>query len=394
MRVASAKVGPDYIDPRFHEAATGRPCLNVDPWAMGPDVVKTLLSNAAKDADLVIIEGVMGLFDGPHGAVGSTADLAHWLSLPVVLVVDASRQSQSVAALVHGFKTYRPNINMAGIILNRVGSARHEGMLREALGFGVLGAVRCSAALDLPSRHLGLVQADENQHLEAFIESAAAAVSCETDLDKLRNLAEQLPEIEGDLPAVSPLGQRIAIARDDAFSFVYSHQLEQWRRAGAEIVPFSPLRDEAPDPSCDAIFLPGGYPELHAGKLAANSGFLKGLRAAKGLVYGECGGFMVLGEELVDSTGQGHRMAGLLPLVTSFATRRLSLGYRALNPLPGTPWKTPMRGHEFHYSTIISEGSADRLFAVEDAAGQHLGQIGLRRGNIMGSYAHVIAEAP
>lgn len=392
--VASAKVGPDYIDPRFHEAASGRPCFNLDPWAMGKPLIRNLLSSLAESADLVIIEGVMGLFDGPSGARGSTADLAEDLGLPVVLVIDASRQSQSVAALVHGFTTFRPSVNVAGVILNRVASKRHDRLLRETLPGKVLGAVRRSAALDLPSRHLGLVQAEENQQLEEFIETAAAAVSCETDFNRLLTIASQLTDESGDLPAIRPLGQRIAVARDAAFAFIYPHLLQQWREAGAEILPFSPLNEEAPDASCDAVFLPGGYPELHAGRLAANHGFLAGLKASKGLVYGECGGFMVLGEELIDGEGHRHRMAGLLPVVTSFATRKLSLGYRTLMPLPGAPWSKPMRGHEFHYSTISSEGYAERLFAASDAAGHDLGQIGMRRGQVMGSYAHVIAEAP
>ncbi len=394
LNVASAKVGPDYIDPHFHAAASGRRCFNLDPWAMGKPLIQKLLYDLAEGADLVIIEGVMGLFDGPAGARGSTADLAEDLGLPVILVVDASRQSQSVAALVHGFTSFRPSVNVAGVVLNRVASERHEELLREALPGKVLGAVRRAASLELPSRHLGLVQAEENQQLEAFIESAAAAVSCEANLNHLLTIASQLPDESGDTPSIRPLGQRIAVARDRAFAFAYPHMLEGWRVAGAEIVPFSPLSDEAPDAGCDAIFLPGGYPELHAGRLAANHGFLAGLKAAKGLVYGECGGFMVLGEELIDATGHRHKMAGLLPLVTSFATRKLSLGYRTLRPLPGAPWTTPIRGHEFHYSTISSEGYAERLFAAGDAGGHDLGQIGLRRGQIMGSYAHLIAESP
>ena len=393
-RVASAKVGPDYIDPRFHEAATGRPCFNLDPWAMPPELIRGLVADLTRDIDVLVIEGVMGLFDGPQGAAGSTADLAALLGLPVVLVVDARHQSQSVAALVHGFSTFRQDVPVAGVILNRVASARHESILRGALGNSVLGALRQDDSLKLPSRHLGLVQAEENQDLEAFIESAALAVARETNLDRFLTIAAQVPDESVIRDSLPPLAQRIAVARDTAFAFAYPHLLEGWRRAGAEILPFSPLADEAPAPEADAVFLPGGYPELHAGRLAANAAFLNGLRAAKGLVYGECGGFMVLGDALIDAEGVRHAMAGLLPLTTSFAARKLHLGYRQLQPLSGAPWAGQLRGHEFHYSTIAAEGAAERLFEAKDAAGNALPPMGLRRGPVMGSYAHIIARAP
>lgn len=391
LRVSSAKVGPDYIDPRFHELATGRPCHNLDPWAMGEDLLQGVLAHQARDADIILIEGVMGLFDGPAGAKGSTADLAVQLGLPVVLVVDAVHQAQSVAALVHGFTSYRPDLDLRGVILNRVASDRHEAILREALRGKVIGVVRRNDSLALPSRHLGLVQAEEYQGLDEKIEAIASAVSRETVLDNLLTIAAQVADESVIRAALPPLGQRIAVACDQAFSFLYPHLLEGWRQAGARVSFFSPLADEAPDPSADAIFLPGGYPELHAGRIAAAQRFLNGLRSAKGLVYGECGGFMVLGDAIVDEKGNSHAMAGLLPLVTSFSERKLHLGYRRLTPLPGAPWQAPVRGHEFHYSTIASEGAADRLFATEDASGQSLPEMGLRRGRVMGSYAHVIA---
>ena len=276
------------------------------------------------------------------------------------------------------------NLQWTGSAVYRFGLVALGSTLRYVSLEDSAGAVRRSAALDLPSRHLGLVQAEENQGLETFIESAAAAVSCETDFNRLLTIASQLTDESGDLPAIRPLGQRIAVARDAAFAFIYPHLLKQWREAGAEILPFSPLNEEAPDASCDAVFLPGGYPELHAGRLAANHGFLAGLKASKGLVYGECGGFMVLGEELIDGEGHRHRMAGLLPVVTSFATRKLNLGYRSLTPLPGAPWSKPLRGHEFHYSTISSEGYAERLFAADSAV--------FENGGVEGSYANYLAR--
>ncbi len=392
IRIASAKVGPDYIDPRFHEAATGRPCFNLDPWAMSEGQIARILEDASLDADLIIIEGVMGLFDGPHRAFGSTADLAHMLQIPVLLTVDARHQGQSISALVHGFARYKLGLKSAGVILNRVSSDRHEAILRDALGRRVLGVVRHDDSLALPSRHLGLVQAEEHQQLERFIEGAASAVAHETILDRILETATQPLGESANRPSLKPLGQKIAIARDRAFAFAYPHLLQCWQRAGAELSFFSPLANEAPDASADAVFLPGGYPELHAGRLSSNLSFLDGLRTARGLVYGECGGYMVLGVSLTASDGTAYPMAGLLPVSTSFAARKLHLGYRQLKPLSGAPWDSPLRGHEFHYSTVENEGEAERLFEVEDAAGEPLPSMGLRRGKIMGSYAHVICE--
>ncbi len=392
VRVASAKVGPDYIDPRFHEAATGRPCYNLDPWAMPPERIGGLLGDLAVDCDLIIIEGVMGLFDGPRGASGSTADLAALLKLPVLLTVDCRHQAQSAAALVHGFATFRQDVEVAGVILNRVASERHELLLRETLGARTVMALRNDTTLTWPSRHLGLVQAQEKKDLESFVEAAAERAGQPTALDRILDMARPVVAQPGRAP-LPPLAQTIAVARDDAFSFAYPHLLDGWRKQGADIRFFSPLADEAPDPACQAVFLPGGYPELHAGRLAGNSAFLAGLRNHGGLIYGECGGYMVLGESLTDAEGQAHAMAGLLPLSTSFARRKLHLGYRRLEPLTDAPWSAALNAHEFHYSTLVSEGAADRLFAARDASGTELPPMGLRRGKVMGSYAHVIAES-
>ena len=394
LKVASAKVGPDHIDPRFHEAASGWPCLNLDPWAMKPDLVKSLLTGLVKDSDVVIIEGVMGLFDGPDGARGSTSDLAQELQIPIILVLDASRQGQSIAALAQGFINFNPRLKFAGILLNRVASDRHAAILASALEplkIPLLGAVRQSDSLIWPSRHLGLVQAKENQQLEEFIETVASTVSRETIIDKTEIEETQFEStLQFPLP---PLGQRIAVAEDLACSFAYPHILQSWKKSGAEISLFSPLKDETPRDDSDAVFLPGGYPELHAGQLAQSRKFFGHLQDTKALIYGECGGYMVLGDAIIDGDGKSHAMAGLLPVTTSFAQRKLHLGYRQLKPLGG-PWSKPLRGHEYHYSTIESEGNADRLFMAADAAGQNLGEIGLRRGNVMGSYAHIICEAP
>jgi cobyrinic acid a,c-diamide synthase len=396
VAAASAKAGPDYIDPCFHEAASGRPCPNLDLWAMGKAGCQALAAHAVKDAELLIVEGVMGLFDGPEAGEGSTADLAMALDLPVVLVIDAARQSQSVAALTHGFSTYHPGLNLAGVFLNNVASDRHAALLAAALKplrVPIVGQLRRQRNLVLPSRHLGLVQAKENQTLEQFISLAAQAVARETNLNQLLTLATQVLENSRLQPVLPPLAQRMAVAMDDAFSFTYSHVLDGWREAGCEIVPFSPLNDEAPDETAGAVILPGGYPELHAGKLAASQAFQKGLSKTKALIYGECGGFMVLGEALTDQAGVSHRMTGLLPFQTNFSNSRPKLGYRRLNPLDG-PWKRPLMGHEFHYSDSTSPMSEAGLFSVRDSGRKDLGVTGLRVGNVMGSYMHLICEAP
>ncbi len=397
IAIAPAKAGPDYIDPAFHSFASGVDCINLDPWAMRPDLLQSLAAERM-EVGCLVIEGMMGLFDGAADGTGSAADLALLLGLPVVLIVDAARQSHSVAALAKGFRDHRNDLVLAGVVLNRVGSDRHETMLRDALGLAdiaVLGVLRRDERLKLPERHLGLVQAREQSKLEEFIDHAAGVVESDVDLETLLKLKLNAETASGQTQSLAPPGQRIAIARDDAFAFTYPHMLADWRAAGAEIMPFSPLADEAPDASSDAVFLPGGYPELHAGKLAGNEAFLKGLQTAAergAFVYGECGGYMVLGDGLVDSDGVRHKMAGLLRLETSFAKRQLHLGYRVIEQQSVTPFGPVGSGfsaHEFHYSSILRE-EGQPLFFAKDALGSDLGSKGLRTGSIAGSYMHLI----
>ncbi|NQV84147.1 MAG: cobyrinate a,c-diamide synthase [Rhodospirillales bacterium] len=407
--VASAKAGPDYIDPVFHAAAGGRQCWNLDLWAMRP---ATLAATAAGlNADTVICEGVMGLFDGAFvkadetggdGNDGSTAELSRRTGWPVVLVIDARAQAQSAAAVLKGFAEFRSDVPIAGVIFNRVGGERHAEILRRACAGSVphvpvLGCLPRTDGLNLPERHLGLVQAVEHPDLEHFMETAAALVAEHMDMDRFLDLARPL-RLEGagdSSPPIPPPGQRIAIARDEAFAFSYASVIEGWRTAGCEILPFSPLADEAPDADSDAVYLPGGYPELHAGRLAAASNFLAGLRAraASGAaVFGECGGYMVLGRGLVDADGVRHAMAGLLGLETSFAERKLHLGYRRLTALADMPLSDAgvvFRGHEFHYSVVMFEEGRG-LFQASDAGGGDLGSAGLIDGRVAGSFLHLI----
>ncbi len=409
IAVASAKVGPDYIDPAFHAAAGGRTCVNLDLWAMRAETRTASLADAAKGTDLIVCEGVMGLFDGAHLDEGSTAHAARDNGWPVILVVDAKAQGASAAALVAGFARHRADVTVAGVIFNRMGSDRHADILRDAMAadlpdIPVLGCLPRLDGLTLPERHLGLVQAQEHGDLDAFLSAAATAVAAHLDTDSLRALARNGKAVPnaGATPAIPPLGQNIAVARDAAFSFVYPHILDGWRRAGAEVTFFSPLNGDGPPTDADAVYLPGGYPELHAGRIAAAERFLVGLRTAADAgtsVFGECGGYMVLGAGLTDADGVRHAMAGLLPVETSFAERKLHLGYRRAMLLadgPLGPAGTAIRGHEFHYATILSEeldpGRDAPLFQAANARGDDLGALGSVRGSVMGSFVHLIDQ--
>lgn len=400
--VRGAKSGPDYIDPAFHAAATGWPGVNLDSFAMTPQQVRGLLGAQAAGSDIVIVESAMGLFDGlgqGGGRDGSAADLARALRLPVLLVLDISGQSQTAAAVALGMATLDPGVRVAGIVLNRVASPRHEAQVRAALaqlGIPVVGAVQRDTAMSLPERHLGLVQAREHPALDDHIARLADIAASAVDLDAVAACAAPLQPLPAPGPALPVPGQRIAVAEDAAFAFLYSHVASGWRSAGAELVAFSPLADEAPPADCDACWLPGGYPELHAGHLAACHGFLQGLRAFAQTrpVHGECGGFMVLGDGLEDETGARHAMAGLLSHGTSFARRRLTLGYRIARLRADCvlgPAGTAVRGHAFHYSTLVEGGGDAPLADLTDGLGQPLGPAGGRRGLVSGTYFHAMA---
>jgi cobyrinic acid a,c-diamide synthase len=404
LEVQAAKAGPDYIDPRFHEAATGRQSFNLDSWAMPPTLIDALVSENTAKADLLIIEGTMGLFDGIPTAPlrsGATADLAARLGLPVLLVLDVGGQSQSAAAVLRGFASYDPDVQIGGVVLNRFGSDRHRRLIADAiapLGIPILGAVPRDGGLALPERHLGLVQASEHTDMAARLTTLAEMAERHLDLDAIQKLAAP-PRLSSALsaPTLPPPGQRIALAFDAAFSFVYPHVLDGWRGAGAEIATFSPLADEAPPDACDACWLPGGYPELHASQLAAAARFRTGLArfAATRPVHGECGGYMALGESLTDADGITHPMAALLGHATSFASRKLHLGYRQARLLADSPLGTAgavLRGHEFHYAALVSHGDDAPLLALADGQGQEIGTAGGRRGHVTGTFFHAIAR--
>jgi cobyrinic acid a,c-diamide synthase len=404
LAVAGAKCGPDYIDPAFHAAATSRQSFNLDSWAMSPVQLTGLGVAAGEACDLILCEGLMGLFDGvpgEPGRTGSTADVAAALGWPVLLVLDVSGQSQTAAARVQGCASFDPRIKLAGVVLNRVASPRHHNLIRasiDALGIPVLGALPRDEKISLPERHLGLVQAGETAGLDGHLDRIAAFVSAHVDAGAILSSARAPVTVPYAGPrALPPPARRIAIARDEAFSFLYPHILAGWRNSGAEFSFFSPLADEPPPKSCDLLWLPGGYPELHAGQLAAAERFLEGVRrfAATKHAHGECGGYMVLGESLTDQAGHAHRMAGLLGASFSFAKRKLHLGYRQARLAETHPLGskgTILRGHEFHYATIETMSPGDQPFAfVQDAHGGAEQSEGSRRGTVTGSFFHLIA---
>jgi cobyrinic acid a,c-diamide synthase len=397
IAVAPAKTGPDYIDAAILSRVAGTEAINLDPWAMKPDRLRGLAAAHAMGADLLLVEGVMGLFDGAADGTGSTADLAASLALPVLLVVDAGRQGQSIAALVSGFARFRPDVAVAGVILNRVATTRHERLLLDALrplDIPVLGVLPRRETLTLPERHLGLVMPDEVAGFDSVVASAADVIAEFVDLNRLVAVSSVLqPQPATWSGALLPLGQRIAVARDAAFCFLYPHILNSWRAQGAELAFFSPLDDEPASVNSDAVYLPGGYPELHGQKLQGAARFMVSLAAARdrgALIYGECGGYMILGDQLVDKAGVPYKMAGLLPIMTDISRPRRTLGYRRLTNLGALPWPRDLLGHEFHYS---SGAGGEPLFAATDATGAPQPPMGAVVGRVMGSYAHVIDAA-
>lgn len=400
LRVGAVKCGPDYIDPAFHAAATGRDSLNLDSWAMDQTLIAELASQVGEGVDIVVAEGAMGLFDGaPGGAagVGASADIAALLGWPVLLLHDVSGQAQTAAAALRGLASHDERLKVAGVVLNRIGSERHRRLVAESVdrtGMKIFGALPRDEKIVLPERHLGLVQAGETTELDARLDALADFIEKHADVRAISAAASVGPQKRAGSCALTAPAQRIAVARDDAFSFLYPHLTRQWRAAGAELRFFSPLADEAPPDDCDLCWLPGGYPELHAARLAQNQTFLAGLRhfAQDKPVHGECGGYMVLGRLLTDASGVTHQMAGLLPLETSFAARKLHLGYRlatlSRDHFLGSKGQA-FRGHEFHYATVLSEAGAPFVTA-RDAYTDAGAPAGLCEGTVSGSFFHLI----
>ena len=398
--VAPFKVGPDYIDPGHHAATCGRVSHNLDGWMCGRQRVRQTFADAADGVDIALIEGVMGLFDGISGGSeeGSSAEIAKWLGVPVLLVVDARSQARSFAALVKGFATFDAGLNLAGVIANRVGSDRHRQLLRESVAATpglppLLGCLPRNEEIVLPQRHLGLVTAADLPADTGFGERLADWVETHLDLDQLLRLATEASAVikpvarSRSMPAIRA---RIGIARDRAFCFYYPENLQLLEQAGAELVSFSPLSDAELPKGLDGIYLGGGYPELHAGQLAANGRLIGQLRrqAEAGLpIYAECGGFMYLCRSLDE-----RPLVGVFPCAARMLPRRKALGYRQVELSEATllgPAGTRARGHEFHYSEITAAESMTHCYRLGRRDGEALGTEGYRYKNVLGSYVHL-----
>ena len=396
------KSGPDYIDSKFQSVAADCPSYNLDTWAMSSSDILNMIGMVGP-SDLCIAEGSMGLFDGViskgAGGNGSTADLASITNWPVILVVDCAKQAQSVAALITGFNSFRHDITIGGIILNNISSKRHEALVVSEVSktkVPILGVIPRSNELTIPERHLGLVQAEDLSDLEQLIFKLGTLIEENCDLEAIACTARNSFPPISTLQKITPPAQRIAIAKDNAFTFTYSHLIEGWKKQGAEISFFSPLNDEPPSKSDDMVWLPGGYPELYLGRLSECKNFKNGLIdfSKKRPVHGECGGYMVLGRKIIGKSGQAYDMIGMFDLVTSFEKRKLNLGYRkakAIEPFFGIKKGSTVLGHEFHYTTVVEINDAPIVF-VKDAYQNELGQLGSKNSNATGTFFHLIGS--
>ncbi|MDD5643118.1 MAG: cobyrinate a,c-diamide synthase [Syntrophales bacterium] len=413
LTVQPFKVGPDFIDPGHHTRAAGRISRNLDGWMLSQEANLSLFRRQAGSAQVAVAEGVMGLFDGYDGMseAGSTAQMAKWLGLPVLLVVDARSMARSAGALVHGFATFDPDLALAGVVFNRVGSPTHLHYLEQALngleGIKCFGGLPREGELAIPERHLGLVTSEDHPLEETRLEYLADFLEQNLDLD---GLLASLPVLSfppetlvdsasppGPRPlAPGPSSVRLGVARDPAFCFYYQENLELLAHSGAELVPFSPLADRELPENLDGIYLGGGYPELYAAQLAANEGLKRSIaaQAAAGLpIYAECGGLMYLAQEIEDLEGHPHPLAGVLPLKVRMLPRLKALGYReitlAASGLLG-PAGTKARGHEFHYSEITTiDGNLSRLYQITARQGGEAVPEGYSIKNVLASYVHL-----
>ncbi|MSQ14433.1 MAG: cobyrinate a,c-diamide synthase [Dehalococcoidia bacterium] len=404
LRVQPFKVGPDYIDPTYHQAIAGVPSRNLDSWMLTEDAVLRTFIRATRDADMAVIEGVMGLYDGRYGErnSGSTAHVARILGAPVLLIVDVAKMAQSAAAVVLGFKSYDPSITIAGVILNNVASERHLRMAEQAIveccGVPVLGGLPKSSDMSLPERHLGLVPTQEGLVPRSTLENVVNLVEAHIDIDSVLRLASSAkplsPPSDVEVPSLaSKIPVRLAVAMDEAFSFYYPDNLDLLRDIGAEIVPFSPVRDAALPPDVDGIYIGGGFPELYAEELSKNVSMKESIKnaASAGIpLYGECGGLMYLSGGITGFDGRAFPMVGLVPGWCAMQNKRVSLGYltvEARNDSILMKAGTQVRGHEFHWSSIErGDIGHDTAYNVIDQPGR---VEGYAQKNVLASYLHI-----
>lgn len=398
IRIACAKVGPDYIDSAFHTVASDNTCYNLDLWAMRPDTINGLIWTLEDTSDLHIIEGVMGLFDGTQGGIGSTAHMAKHTGYPIVLVVDCSRHSTSISAIIHGFDSLDKDIAIAGVILNRVGSQKHRAILLESLHthvphIPILGILPTLPHMTLPSRHLGLIQHCEHPTLDTFLQQTAHTITECVNISTLQKLARPATCTKAPFPHIPPLGTHIAISRDKGFQFIYAHIVHAWEQAGVNISYFSPLANQAPHPDANAIYICGGYPELHLPTLAKAHVFKNAIRQAVKNhipVYGECGGYMVMGHSIIDTDGIPYPMIGVLDTITDFQNKTRTLSYQTFeNMHTDTPLPMHSKGHSFHYATTHQASKAP-LGMLTNTYTHTPQQSGARQGSAYGSFYHMI----
>lgn len=405
LSVQPFKCGPDYIDPAHHGALAGRPSYNLDTWMMPADTNRSLFRKAIREADVALVEGMMGLFDGASGTSdeGCTAEIAKLLGLPVVLVVDASNAARSVAAVVKGFRDFDPGLRILGVILNGATGAAHSKLLREALAsvdVTVLGNFPRMPEIELAERHLGLVTAAEKTWNEKQVGMLAEAARTCIDFDRLLGTCDLPQPASPDAPGAGSAARsdeqvRIGIARDEAFSFYYESSLDALRAAGAELVTLSPVSGAALPDGLDGLYLGGGYPEMFAEKLAGNGLFRESVRnfaASDRPIYAECGGLMYLADELTTRDGQRHRMAGVLPLSIEMLDRPEGFGYTEVKLLKDClvgPRGTRLRGHSFHHSRVIPGANLDRCYRTRQVLTGSENREGYRAGNVLASYVHL-----
>jgi cobyrinic acid a,c-diamide synthase len=407
LTVQTYKVGPDFLDPSYLARASGRPCYNLDGWMAGETYVKELFARTARTADIAIIEGVMGLFDGadPANQEGSTAEIARWLDAPVLLVVNAHGLAGSVAALVAGYADFDPRLHMIGIIANHCGSERHEAWLAASLNAASLppltGAIPRNALPELHSRHLGLVTADSRNLPEDVLGELASALERHVPLEGIVKMAGSAPALTMVIPDEKPLAQHYAIgvARDEAFHFYYQDLFDTLERSGCIVKFFSPVADARLPEGIDALYFGGGYPEEHAGALAANAEMIDAIRQfseTRRPIYAECGGLMYLCRSLEDNKGARHEMAGLIPADTRMLDRKKALGYVEITLNGDSLWGqegTVLRGHEFHYSELAGNPAGDpawqTVYSVKRRRSNESTKEGFQRGLILASYTHL-----
>jgi len=400
LRVQPFKAGPDFIDPGHHEAVSGVPSRTLDGWMIPPEENRRVFWRAAGGRDVAIVEGMMGLFDGVAGAseAGSSAALAKMLGLPVVLVVDAGGAVRSAAAVVRGFRDFDPALRLAGVVFNRVGGAAHLADLTAAaapLGVPLLGGLPWEPSATVPERHLGLVTAAETPWTPASVRRLAALARDHLDLARLLAETEvREPAILPPEPPALPARGRVAVARDAAFCFYYRDNLDRLAAAGAELVEWSPLADADLPAGTSLLYLGGGYPEVHAPRLAANAAARAAVRAfaaASGSIYAECGGLMYLAERLRTLDGTAHPMCGVLPLAVRMESRLAALGYVQVGIALGDGPQLGARGHEFRHSTLegASAAGVETAYEVRDARGGPVRREGYRLGGTLASYVHL-----